>query len=113
MGRLTGTAVRLLILASVIATAKTGFAQQLTGAARSALIESTMNSCERGKGMQPATAAVPATAWTEYCRCFGNAVADRVTMNDVKAGPSGLVPIAQAAEKDCAGPLLKSLPKPN
>lgn len=109
MPHLMKTSAGLVILASVIATAKDGLAQQLTGPARSMLVESTMNSCERSKGAHAPTATVQAAVWTEYCRCYGNGVADRLSMNDLKADPATLVPIFKAAEKACVGPVLKSL----
>jgi hypothetical protein len=115
MRHLTKVSAALVILASVIATAKDGLAQQLSGPARSMLVESTMGSCERGKNARPSTAAVQASVWTEYCRCFANGVADRFSLDDLKA-PSDtarLTPISQAAEKACVGPALKSLQLPN
>ena len=113
MRHLTKVSAALVILASLIATAKDGLAQQLSGPERSMLVESTMGSCERGKNARPATAAVQASVWTEYCRCYGNGVADRLSMNDLKTDPATLTPIFHAAEKACAGPVLKSLNLPN
>jgi hypothetical protein len=109
MRQLTKTSAALVILASVIATAEDGVAQQLTGPAHSMLVESTKSSCERNKGAHAPTPAVQASVWTEFCRCYGNGVADRLSMNDLKADPASLTPILQAAEKACAGPVLKSL----
>jgi hypothetical protein len=113
MRHLTKTLAGLVILASVIATAKDGLAQQLTGPAHSMLVENTMSSCERSKGAHAPTASVQASVWTEYCRCYGNGVADRLSMNDLKADPARLTPIFQAAEKACVGPVLKSLQQSN
>jgi hypothetical protein len=115
MRHLRKTSAALVIVASVIATAKDCLAQQLTEPARSMLVESTMRSCERGKGAHAPTAAIQASVWTEYCRCFANGMADRLYMNDLKA-PSDmakLTPISQAAEKACAGTVLKSFQHPN
>jgi hypothetical protein len=79
----------------------------LTGEARAAFIRSTVDACN---GKTPGV-VVPLLNTPDYCSCYANALADSVSIKELKepapenreAAISALRPKIEAAAKRCAG----------
>lgn len=57
----------------------------LTGTGRTAFIETAMQTCIKKQSEAPENKGLAASVLTQYCTCFVNGVADRLTNNEVKA----------------------------
>jgi hypothetical protein len=91
-----------IICTAVLLAPNNGWTQYLTGTDRSSFVEGAINGCMRPKNTDPLTAAVPMDLFAEYCRCYANGVADRVSINDLKANNRAVTdPIGRDVTKVC------------
>jgi predicted RecA/RadA family phage recombinase len=86
----------------------------LKGAARSSFVAEATNACLREHARDPVP--LPATSINQYCQCYANGVADRVSEGqmraqetmDAKEQAAAMRPIVQAAAKACITSAIKS-----
>jgi hypothetical protein len=87
----------------------------LTGTARSSLVAGAINGCLREQQRDPLP--LPANTISEYCRCYANGVADRLSIDELKAQQAmsrkeqdaAMLPVVQAAARACYAIMKKSL----
>jgi hypothetical protein len=85
--------------------------------ARSRFVESTAQACLQAQNSDPASKAFSPEVIDQYCRCYANGMADRLSDDDLKAlatmersaRVSKVQPIVEAASAPC----LQALPKAN
>jgi len=78
-----------------------GQAQYLSGADRASFVAGAANSCMRGYGSGD-TSVIPRPLFEQYCRCYANGLADRASMDDLKANnPAVMRPIIKAEGTRC------------
>ena len=101
MTGLTKWIVGLAPCAMVFVSISEGRAQYLTGADRASFIAGAVNGCMRKYGTE-GTAKIPRPLFEQYCGCYANGVADRLSMSEIKAeNPAVVDPVIQAESKRC------------
>lgn len=91
-----------IIFASVVCAGTQGFAQYLTGSAREDFIKSTAKSCMQTKPNNKETRDIPDSLFEGNCRCYANALAEKLTAADIRSGnTAATAPIMQAAAATC------------
>jgi hypothetical protein len=80
----------------------------LTGAARSTFVESALGGCLKKQNENPASKLVSPSVISQYCACYANGVADRISIHELKAMAttstqmaSMFQPKVEAAAKPC------------
>jgi hypothetical protein len=112
-------------LALVIALLVSRYSGELFGtgdtgidaSARARFVESTAQACLQAQSNDPASKAFSPEVIDQYCHCYANGMADRLTDDDLKglatmersARASKVQPIVEAASAPC----LQALPKAN
>jgi hypothetical protein len=96
------------VLASLalVLSCEASFAQYLTGSDRAEFVRGAANSCVRKRPAE--MQVIPNSLFAEYCRCYSNGLADRLTAaqiraeNDAVTQPviDGVVRICYQAMKD-------------
>jgi hypothetical protein len=89
----------------------------LNAATRSKFVDSTAQACLQAQNSDPASKAFSPEVIDQYCHCYANGMADRLTDDDLKAlatlersaRASKVQPIVEAASAPC----LQALPKTN
>ena len=77
-------------------------AQYLTGSAREHFIRATTNACMRAKANSEQTKTIPNSLFEGNCRCYANALADKITIVDMQSDNKAVTgPILKAAAKTC------------
>jgi hypothetical protein len=77
-------------------------AQYLTGSARENFIKSTTSACMRAKANSEETRAIPNSLFEGNCRCYANALADKITLADMQSDNKAVTgPILKAAAATC------------
>jgi hypothetical protein len=78
------------------------FGQYLTGPARENFIRATTNACMRTKANSEETKMIPNSLFEGNCRCYANALADKITIVDMQSDNKAATgPIQQAAAVTC------------
>ena len=106
----------IIVIAFFAMTCGNGMAQDndsvgLTGTVRSSLIEEIVGGCLREQSRRQL--AFTAAAISQYCRCYANGVADRLSVNELKRQRAmslkeqdvAMEPIVQAAGRQCVSVL--------
>jgi hypothetical protein len=86
----------------------------LTGVERSSFVEGATNNCLREQQRNPLP--LSPSAISQYCKCYANGVADRLSVNQIKAqeamGPTeqaaAMRPLIEAAARPCTTAALNS-----
>jgi hypothetical protein len=95
-------AVLTMVFASVVCAGTQSFAQYLTGAAREDFIKSTAKSCMQTKPNNKETRDIPDSLFEGNCRCYANALAEKLNLADIRSGnTAATAPIMQAAASTC------------
>jgi hypothetical protein len=89
----------------------------LNAATRAKFVDSTAQACLQAQNSDPASKAFSPEVIDQYCHCYANGMADRLTDDDLKAlatmersaRTSKVQPIVEAASAPC----LQALPKAN
>jgi hypothetical protein len=89
----------------------------LDTSARAKFVDSTAQACLQAQNSDPASKAFSPVVIDQYCHCYANGVADRLSDDDLKAlatmersaRASKMQPIVEAASAPC----LQALPKAN
>jgi hypothetical protein len=89
----------------------------IDASARARFVESTAQACLQAQNSDPASKAFSPEVIDQYCRCYANGMADRLSDDDLKAlatmersaRVSKVQPIVEAASAPC----LQALPKAN
>jgi hypothetical protein len=89
----------------------------LEASARSKFVDSTAQACLQAQNSDPSSKAFSPVVIDQYCRCYANGMADRLSDDDLKglaamersARISKMQPIVEAASAPC----LQALPKGN
>jgi hypothetical protein len=78
-------------------------AQYLTGSAREDFVRGTVNGCMREKIRDQEASIIPNSLFeTHYCRCYANALADRIKIVDLQADNKAVTdPIVKSAAASC------------
>jgi hypothetical protein len=77
-------------------------AQYLAGSAREDFIRSTARGCMLAKPNSKETRDIPDSLFEGNCRCYANALAEKLTAADIRLGNSAATaPIMQAAASTC------------
>jgi hypothetical protein len=77
-------------------------AQYLTGSARENYIKGTTSACMRTKANSEETKTIPNSLFEGNCRCYANALADKITVADMQSGNTAVTgPILKAAAATC------------
>ncbi len=78
-----------------------GMAQYLTGVDRASFIAGTVNGCMRGYGTE-GTDQMPRPLFEQYCRCYADGLADRLSMKELRdENPAIVKPVIQAEGRRC------------
>jgi len=93
----------------------------LTGTARSAFIEEAIRTCLKKQKGDPINKGILESILSQYCKCYANGMADRISINELKSlsavRPAEAVvamqPKIEAAAKPCQDAAAASLPKSN
>jgi hypothetical protein len=95
-------AVLTIVSASVVCFGSQSLAQYLTGSAREDFIRSTAKSCMQTKPNNKETRDIPDSLFEGNCRCYANALAEKLTAADIRSGnTAATAPIMQAASSTC------------
>jgi len=89
----------------------------LDASARTKFVDSTAQACLQAQNADPASKAFSPAVIDQYCHCYANGMADRLSDDDLKAlaamersaSVSKMQPIIEAASAPC----LRALPKAN
>ena len=77
-------------------------AQYMAGSAREDFIKSTARSCMQTKSNNKETRDIPDSLFEGNCRCYANALAEKLTVADIRSGnTAATAPIMQAAAATC------------
>ena len=78
-------------------------AQYLTGSAREDFIRGAVNGCMREKIKDQETSVIPNSLFErQYCRCYANALADKIKIIDLEPENKPVTdPITKAAAANC------------
>jgi hypothetical protein len=77
-------------------------AQYLTGSARENFIKGTTSACMRAKANSEETKTIPNSLFEGNCRCYANALADKITVVDMQSDNQAVTgPIRKAAAATC------------
>ena len=95
-----------LATALLVAQCDLGLAGGLTGTVRERFIAGVLGTC---LGAQTKNlAALPAAAVGEFCRCYANGLADRLTIEELKAQDA----MSQDQQKAAMRPLVEAVGRP-
>lgn len=84
----------------------------LTGTVRSSFVESAVDSCVATQSNDPASKGISLSLISQYCNCYANGLADRVSNNELKAvATAGTPTILQAKMSAAAEPCLDAIAK--
>jgi hypothetical protein len=89
----------------------------LDASARAGFVDTTSQACLQAQTSDPASRAFSSVVLDQYCHCYANGMADRLSDDDLKtlatmersARADKMQPIIEAASAPC----LRALPKPN
>jgi hypothetical protein len=88
--------VLLLPISAIVSTES--LAQYLTGSAREDSIKGTANGCMRAKINDAEAKNIPNSLFEGHCRCYANALADRIKVADMQSDNKAVSdPIVKAA----------------
>jgi hypothetical protein len=77
-------------------------AQYLTGAGRENFIKGTTSACMRAKANSEETKTIPNSLFEGNCRCYANALANKITIIDMQSDNKAVTgPILKAAAAAC------------
>lgn len=77
------------------------WAQYLTGTDRASFVAGSVHTC-MGRYGTGNTALIPKPLYEQYCGCYANGLADRVSANDLVAeNPAVVDPIIRAESRRC------------
>jgi len=95
-------AVFTIVFASMVCAGTQSVAQYLSGSAREDFIRSTARSCMQAKPNSKETRDIPDSLFEGNCRCYANALAEKLTVADMRSGnTAATAPIMQAAAATC------------
>jgi hypothetical protein len=95
-------AVFTIVFASMVCAGTQSLAQYLSGSAREDFIRSTARSCMQTKPNNKETRDIPDSLFEGNCRCYANALAEKLTVADMRSGnTAATAPIMQAAASTC------------
>ena len=78
------TAVALTALFVLAACGQQGGSTPgLTGETRTSFVEASINACTQSAHNDPRNAELPAATITQYCTCYSNAMADKISPDEV------------------------------
>jgi hypothetical protein len=89
-----------IIFAGTVFAGTESLAQYLTGAAREDFIRGTTKSCMQTKPNSKETRDVPDSLFEGNCRCYANALAEKIAAADMR-NPAVTEPITKAAAAAC------------
>ncbi len=95
---------RVVLLAALFALCASteSLAQYLTGSGRENFIRSTANGCMRAKINDEEGKIIPNSLFEGHCRCYANALADKLTIADMQSDNKAVTdPIVKAAALTC------------
>jgi hypothetical protein len=76
--------------------------QRLSGTAREDFVKVTANGCMRAKIADEETKIIPNSLFEGYCSCYANALADKLTVDDIQSDNKAITdPITKAATSTC------------
>jgi hypothetical protein len=91
-----------IIFASVVCFGSQSLAQYLTGSAREDFIRGTTKSCMQAKPNNKETRDIPDSLFEGNCRCYANALAEKLPVADMRSGNRAAIdPITKAASSTC------------
>jgi hypothetical protein len=91
-----------IVFAVTVCASTESHAQYLTGSAREDFIKSTAKSCMQTKLNRKETRDIPDSLFEGNCRCYANALAEKLTVADTRSGnTAATAPIMQAAASIC------------
>jgi hypothetical protein len=95
-------AVLTMVFAGVVCAGTQSQAQYLTGSAREDFIKSMAKSCMQTKPNNKETRDIPDSLFEGNCRCYANALAEKLTAADIRSrNTAATAPIMQAAASIC------------
>jgi hypothetical protein len=95
-------AVLTIVFASALCAGTQSRAQYLTGSAHEDFIRSTAKSCMQTKPNNKETRDIPDSLFEGNCRCYANALAEKLTAADIRSGNTAVTaPVMQAASSIC------------
>jgi hypothetical protein len=98
-------AVAVVVMACGLALCATteSLAQYLTGSAREDFIRGAVNGCMREKIKDQEASVIPNSLFERhYCRCYANALADKIKIIDIEPENKAVTdPITKAATASC------------
>ncbi len=89
-----------IIFAMAVCASTQSFAQYLAGSAREDFIKSMAKSCMQTKPNNKETRDIPDSLFEGNCRCYANALAEKLTVADIRSGNTP-APLMQAAASTC------------
>jgi hypothetical protein len=95
-------AIVAMAFALALGASTESLAQYLTGSARENFIRGTTNACMRAKANSEETKKIPNSLFEGNCRCYANALADKITIVDMQSDNKAVTePIVKAAAVTC------------
>ncbi len=120
---ITGLALFVLSFFAIADSVRMAWSDEgLTGQIRTTFVEAAMRSCIKAQIDIPANKAIPISAIFEYCKCFANATADKISNEEVtsleatgdeKKYAEALHSRTEATSKACQEEVRKTLLKSN
>jgi hypothetical protein len=86
----------------------------LTGTVRSSFVESAIATCVKKQDEDPANKGISPSIISQYCNCYANGLADRVSNNELKSvatTPTVMMATLQPKIEAAAKPCLDAIPK--
>ena len=91
-----------IVFAVAVCAATQSLAQYLAGSAREDFIKSTAKSCMQAKPNSKETRDIPDSLFEGNCRCYANALAEKLTVADIRSGnTAATAPVKQTAAATC------------
>src|SRR6266851_940820 len=82
---------RVVLIAALVSSvslyAAPGLSQYLKGSAREDFIKGTSDGCMRAKVQDEDSKIVPNSLFVGYCRCYANALADKIPISELPTKP--------------------------
>lgn len=96
-------AVVAIVCGLAVWTSAESLAQYLAGSAREDFIRGAVNSCMREKIKDQEASVIPNSFFERhYCRCYANAIADKIKATDLHTDNKAVTdPIVKAAATSC------------
>ena len=85
IGSIAGPSALALVYLHTDASVRTAWGEGLTGAIRMTFFEASSRSCLRMQIDAPANKGLPVSALYDYCKCYSNGMADKLSDDEVRS----------------------------